>query len=101
MEVVANGEHGLAGRIGRHVYRLEALVVSECVGDSSKACTVAADKAGKRAVRAVACAGDVVDAVSAVDSGERQAGGSGLISYGRAAGIVQRFQANRRGCNRN
>src|SRR5260221_14292196 len=67
MEVVTDGEHGLAGRSGRHGERLQATVVTEVVGDSGEVSAVAADKAGESAVRAVGCAGDVVDAVSAVD----------------------------------
>ncbi len=34
MEVIADGEHGLAGRSGRHGERLQALDVAEGVGDA-------------------------------------------------------------------
>ena len=37
MEIIANGIDGLAGSRGRHSEWLQALVVSECVGDSGKA----------------------------------------------------------------
>ena len=89
MEVIADGIHRLAGRGGRHVQRLQALVVAEGVGDSGKRPAVAADKPGKRAVRAVRCAGDVVDAAAAVDGRERPPGGIRRVSDDLAAGIGQ------------
>ena len=60
MEVIANGKNSLPGRTGRHGERLKALAVTERVGDSGKACAVAADKACKRAVRPISCVGDVL-----------------------------------------
>ena len=72
VEVISDREHSLAGRVGRHVYRLKAFVVSERVVNPGKACAVAADKAGQSAVRAISGAGDVNDVVAAVLGGKRQ-----------------------------
>ena len=88
MEVVSDGEDSLAGRVGRHGHGLKALVVTERIGDPGKGSGVAADEAGKRAVRAVSCAGDVVDAAAAVDRGESQARCARRVGYNRAAGIM-------------
>src|SRR5260370_40575167 len=53
VEVIADGEQRLAGRRRRHVYGLQALVVTEGVGDPGKAAVLAADEAGNLAVRSV------------------------------------------------
>ena len=50
MKVIADGEDSLAGRGGRHVHRLEALVVTEGVGDAGEGGgSIAVDKTGDRA----------------------------------------------------
>src|SRR5258707_10057220 len=89
MEVIADGEHGLAGRRSRNGERLQATVVTERIGDPGEVSAVAADEAGKRAVRAVGSAGNVVDVVSGIDCREHPTGGVWRVGHGSAAGIVQ------------
>ena len=67
MEVISDGVNGLTGRGGRHGERLKAFVISEAIGNSRKRVAVPTDEAGQRAIGAVRCAGDVVDAATAVD----------------------------------
>jgi hypothetical protein len=92
VEVISDREDSLAGRGNRHGEWLKALVVTKRVGDSGKGSAVAADEAGERAVRAVGCAGDVIDAVAAIDCREYSSSGIRRVRHGRAAGIMQSFQ---------
>ncbi len=65
MEVVVERENGLRGRGGRHRDRLQALVVTEAVGDSAKAASVAADKASD-ANRPIDCTLRIRDVVGGI-----------------------------------
>ncbi len=91
MEVIADGKHGLAGRRGRHVDGLKALVEVEGVGDSGKCGGIAADEAGELTVSLIAGAGDVVDVVAGIDGGEHASGGIGRVGDGGPAGVMNGF----------